>query len=148
MSLLTLAAEANSYSNMRNKTDKEQKIKVSNQGWLETLVYICTYCTINHTSHTHTLKLNLLTWPASGYQSMDIYTYALNYQSKVSITRTFLALFHRWSQKCESLASGIDASAIPVSAMVFYSPVLPIGYSGILRLQEAQDSLLSPFGWR
>jgi len=61
MSLLTLATEANSYSNTGNKTDKVQEIKVSNQGRLETLVYICTYCTINHTSHTHTLKLNLLT---------------------------------------------------------------------------------------
>lgn len=70
-------------------------------------------------------------------------TYKDSYQSKVSIAGTFTALSLMVDSKVwKNLASVLVASANPVSAAVFYSPVLWISYDSIFRLQEAKDSPL------
>ena len=94
-------------------------------------IYRCNYTCM-------TTRTCMYIWP----YVHPLYIYALSYQTKVSIAG-MLQLFH-WlsSLKCESLASGVGCtSAILVSAALFYSPDLRIGYDGVFRLREANDSL-------
>ena len=85
-------------------------------------------------------------WPIRAPVHNPLYIYAHSYQSRCR-SQKHVQLFHRWSSlKREGLVSSIVASAIPVNAAVFYSPVLQIDYDGIFRLREARNSLLLTFG--